>query len=143
MPTCRPIIASCHTYTGMTALPMDPRQMEKLPTVMIRQPQTMRKNSRGHRHTPKHCSNSTPQRPNTTQNNGSTILLSALWSDEACTTRSRFSVWGSVHPRQKSRYTTGSSRANTTQTKMTVSPLDSQWKKQQNFSNCSTMQINT
>ncbi len=73
-------------------LPMDPHQMETLPTAMTRQPQTMRKNSQGHRHAPKHRNNPTPQRPITTQNDGSMILLSASWLDKACPTRSRSSV---------------------------------------------------
>jgi hypothetical protein len=69
-----------------------PHQMKTLPTAMMRQPQTTRKNKQGHRHAPKHRNNLTPQRPIMTQNDGSTILLSVPWSDEACPTRSRFSV---------------------------------------------------
>ena len=129
----------CH-LSRHTTLPMDPRQMETLPTVMTRHPQTTRKNSRGHCQAPKHCNNPMQHIPITTQNDGSTILPSDPWLDEAYPTCASSLVWASVHPRQKSRCTTGNSRTNTIHTKMTMLPLDSQRKKQPTL-NYSTMLV--
>jgi DnaJ-domain-containing protein 1 len=117
------------------ALPMDPPQMETLLTAMMRQPQTTRNNSQGHHHAPKHHNNPKPQRPIMTRNG---LNDPAFCSMVGRSMSHSLKILGlgldaseteiKVHYRQLARKYHPDKN-------MTVSPLGSQWKKQQNFSN--------
>ncbi len=119
-------------------------------TATTRQPQTKARNRQEFHHYPGCHNHSTPllQRLPTDQNNGSPILPSAPWLVKACPICSRSLDSVLAYPRQKSKWTTGNLRANTTQTRMIPLPLTSRQKKHRvlqtaQSSNCSIRQMTT